>query len=143
MSQIMSEMETAIGVGRMSHSLGKPITKIYAVGRGWLALSCRPDAREAIGSIKGSKLDVDKFSRELSSKNAICHRKRCTLHLNSLENSNADRHDSCHPSVTLVTLEKGCKRPVYRHSVTLSPFFEKILVYNEQKIIYHSLVYSP
>ena len=35
---------------------------------------------------------------------------------------------TCHPSVTLVTLWKGCKRPVYRHSDTLSPFSVKILV---------------
>ena len=38
--------------------------------------------------------------------------------------------DSCHPPVTLVTLEKGCKRPVYRHSVTLSPLLKKNLVCN-------------
>ena len=47
-----------------------------------------------------------------------------------LENSSADWHDSCPPSVTPVTLEKGCKRPVYRHSDTLSPLKKKILVYN-------------
>ena len=29
---------------------------------------------------------------------------------------------------------KGCKRPVYRHSVTLSPFFKKILVYKVTSI---------
>ena len=34
-------------------------------------VNCRPDAREAIGSIRGSKLDVGEFSRELSSKNAV------------------------------------------------------------------------
>ena len=32
---------------------------------------------------------------------------------------------SCHPPVTLVTLEKGCKRCVYRRSVTLSPLNAK------------------
>ena len=32
---------------------------------------------------------------------------------------------SCHPPVTLVTLEKGCRRPVHRHSVTLTPFIAK------------------
>ena len=32
---------------------------------------------------------------------------------------------ACHPSVTLVTHEKGCKRPVHRRFVTLSPFFTK------------------
>ena len=55
-------------------------------------VNCRPDAREAIGSIRGCKLDVGEFSRELSSKNAICHRKRCTLRLNFLENSSAYKH---------------------------------------------------
>ena len=34
---------------------------------------------------------------------------------------------SCHPPVTLVTLKKGCRCPVYRHSVTLTPYFSKIL----------------
>jgi len=29
---------------------------------------------------------------------------------------------ACHPSVTPATLRKGCKRPVHRRSVTLSPF---------------------
>ena len=32
---------------------------------------------------------------------------------------------TCHPSVTLVTLQKGCRRPVHRRSVTLTPFFLK------------------
>ena len=40
------------------------------------------------------------------------------------------RRNSCHPPVTLVTLQKGCKRPVHRHSVTLSPYIEKFIVYN-------------
>ena len=29
-------------------------------------VNCRPDAREAIGSIRGSKLDVAQFSREFT-----------------------------------------------------------------------------
>jgi len=29
---------------------------------------------------------------------------------------------ACHPPVTPATLRKGCKRPVHRRSVTLSPF---------------------
>ena len=32
---------------------------------------------------------------------------------------------TCHPPVTLVTLKKGCRRPVHRRSVTLSPFLLK------------------
>ena len=32
---------------------------------------------------------------------------------------------SCHPSVTPDALEKGCKRPVHRRSVTLSPYDKK------------------
>jgi len=32
---------------------------------------------------------------------------------------------SCHPSVTPDSLEKGCKRPVHRRSVTLSPLNKK------------------
>ena len=78
---------------------------------------------------RGSKLDAVQFSREFSSKYAIWHRKRCTLRLNSLENLSANRLDSCHPSVTLVTLQIGCKRPIYRHSVTLSPLKKKIPIY--------------
>ena len=35
------------------------------------------------------------------------------------------RSTSCHPPVTLVTLKKGCRRPVHRRSVTLSPFLLK------------------
>ena len=32
---------------------------------------------------------------------------------------------TCHPPVTLVTLQKGCRRPVHRRSVTLTPYFLK------------------
>ncbi|MBR0047918.1 MAG: hypothetical protein IJP74_01180, partial [Prevotella sp.] len=31
----------------------------------------------------------------------------------------------CQPCVTRVTLEKGCKRPVHRHCVSVSTFFSK------------------
>jgi hypothetical protein len=34
--------------------------------------------------------------------------------------------ESCHPSVTPDALEKGCKRPVHRCSVTLAPLKKKI-----------------
>ena len=99
---------------------------------------------------KGDKGDrrVTKFSREFGAKYRI---KQCferskpsnslenltAFHLQSslkwivqdgfarTKNSNytggANGTTTCHPPVTLVTLKKGCKRPVYRHSVTLTP----------------------
>ena len=88
---------------------------------------------KAVKYLRESCLYAHEFSRKLRRKVPLFHCQTAFLLLNSLENSSTSGLLpllACHPSVTLVTLQKGCKCPVYRHSVTLSPYIEKILVWD-------------